>query len=263
MEIFAMVFGGIVLMIPIVFLALHFGIHAYSKVEDRRIKKSTKQDAFAPDLYAEKHNERVMAGMKDEAALEQRWMKEIAPLLPTNVAGNGIALWTARLFFFSVSLPSEMKGNARDAEYHISHSSYAILDFAIYSFFEIRRTLVSCLRRRVVEKIEDAYFAYLVKYFFKYFSFTEEEVNRIIDNRLEQYEKVIQMRQIDVDEEMLMSACDFMIRDFHNEPMQAQTIVIPASKQILLRSELAALMHAEYNLLKKLQNGLPSDCFLD
>ena len=264
MEIFAIVFGGIVLVIPIIFLALHFGIHAYAKVEDRKVKKRFKNTKIiVPDSHAQNHFDRVKAGMNDEAALERRWVNEIAPLLPATATKKGIAVWTAQLFFFSVSLPSEMKGETRDAEYHISHSSYAILDFSIYSFFEIRRTLVRGLRRRVVEKIEDAYFDYLVKYFFKYFSFAEDEINRIIDNRLEQYEKVMQSHQIDIDEEMLLSACDFLIQDFHNEPMQTQTQIFPADKQFLLRSELAALMHVEYILLKKLQNGLPSDCFLD
>ena len=222
-----------------------------------------KSKIFIPDLYAQQHYERVKAGMKDEASMKKRWMNEIAPLLPPSASGKGISLWTARLFFFSVSLPSNTKGNLRDKEYHISHSRYAMLDFCIYSFFEIRKTLCVVLRRRVVEKIEDTYFEYLVKYFTQYFGFSEAEINCIIDNRLDQYAEIMQTPQKDIEEAMLFSACQFLLKDFISDPMERQPVIASADKHVHLCAELSALMHAEYIQLKSLQKDLSADCFLD
>jgi len=217
------------------------------------------------DKYAKKHLKRVKAGMKNAAALKKRWIKEIEPLIPQRIPSEPkVPLWTAKFFFYSVSLPSQSKASTFDKGYHIRNSGHAILDFTLYSFFEIRRTLVCGLKRSVVEYIDDLYLDYVIQYFQKYFDFTERHINRIIDSRFKKYEEIVFMQDVDIDEELLLSACDFLSKDLEGDPMQKQMIVASADKHFLLCAELSSLLSSMCALiLKNIENQLPVDCFLD
>ncbi len=238
-------------------IAIHRGISQFMQVEESEFLDTK----FMHDANARRHFQRVSAGMRSAEDLKERWANEIAPLLPAKALPNGVSVWSAQLFFFLVSLPSETTGGRRDNNYHVSHSGYAILDFCIYSFFEMRRVFCASFYRRIVEKIEVAFFDYLSKYFVQYFSFSQEQMDGIIDDRLDKYESIMRESYGDIDVEMLGAVYDFIIKDFHDDPLQKQTIIVSAEEQAHLCSELTALMHAAYVWMQNGESRIPSEWF--
>lgn len=207
---------------------------------------------IAPDEYAQAHIARCAAGMKDDDALQKRWNTEIASLLIQANVDDNVILWVAQHIFFSVSLPSELTGKVKDANYHVSHSRYAILDFCLFSFFDVRKMLIQCADRRTIRKVEKTYFDFLVKYFHRYFGMTEEEINRFIDIRLEKYEGIMRLSdKVDIDKESITALAGYIVSDFNNTPFSYEICVAAADKTSALCSEIASLMSAQYELLQK------------
>lgn len=233
-------FGVILILLGVILIA--------SKV----ISSSHTKTIIAPDAYAQAHISRCAAGMKDDAALQKRWNTEIASLLIQANVDDNVMLWVAQHIFFSVSLPSELTGKVRDTNYHVSHSRYAILDFCLFSFFDVRKMLIQCADRRTIRKVEKTYFDFLVKYFHRYFGMTEEEINRFIDIRLEKYEGIMRLSdKVDIDKESLTALAGFIVSDFNNTPFSYEICVAAADKTSALCLEISSLMSAQYELLKK------------
>jgi len=230
-------FGLILILLGVILIA--------SKV----ISSSRAKMIIAPDEYAQAHITRCVAGMKDDAALQKRWNTEIASL-QANVEDD-IVLWVAQHIFFSVSLPSELTGKVRDTNYHVSHSRYAILDFCLFSFFDVRKMLIQCADRRTIRKTEKAFFDLLTKYFHRYFGMSEEEINKFIDIRLEKYEGIMRLsNKVDADKDSITALAGFIVSDFNNTPFSHEICVAAADKTNALCSEISSLMSAQYELLK-------------
>ncbi len=213
-----------------------------------------------PDTYSISHYERVNAGDQDEIAFKLRWKNEIEPLLPSSYNKEGITVWTAKLFFYIVTLPSQFKGGVRDDNYHICHFRYSLLDFCIYSFFDVRLFFCRKIRRHTVEKIENLYFDFLSTYFSKYFDISVEECNVVIDSRIRAYDEVMQTTYGDANEELLRVAVDFMCKDFEALPRAKEVMAVSANTRVMTFVELTSIMKSLHSLVDKQVKKLPPNC---
>ncbi len=230
-------------------------MNIFTRLFSRRTNKktarqatTTKRNIICPEQCAKDYIDRIQYIMESDAALQDHWDRTIGSYFPLSV-DNDMNTWVFGQVFYATVLPCSMTGNTADEYYHISHSRYALLDFSIYAYFSMRIMLCKCARREDVERADNLYFNLLVRYFQRNFVMSSTEINAIIDNRLQTYERIKRITPASqTEEELVRTLADFIAKDFDSTPLDNTVIIVSADKTYRLCNEICALMEHFYKL---------------
>lgn len=154
-----------------------------------------------------------------------------------SIVFSSVTMVALTLIHTCVSISLIAKSKTRDKNYHICHSNYAVLDFCIYSYFAIRKDLLSSVSHRNIDKMDSDFISLLPKLCKKRFNIPIHITESLLNKRIDAYESLVDNHRTD---ELLATITRFVFNDFR-DPFSEEIFVIDVDVEANLSLEISTL----------------------
>lgn len=208
-----------------------------------------------PDEECKKQIIKVKSAINNEEKFEKLFLEQFILVgTSSGLKFNETFELAFEILLDAVIFTLDVRGQLRDTHNHISHNKYALLDFALYHYFLTRATLLC--RKFSLERVretDDTFFAIVESYFNEIYLIPKEKINRIIDNRMCEYEKIVtSMSDENLDKEMISQLCQFIQKDYHSIPLDSMWFMGSADEEFFIKSEIKILENCIFPNTKQL-----------
>ena len=194
---------------------------------------------IAPDTVTARSVEKLMSYLQNGEGFDRMVREDIEDAKRNkSISFTSKTMIALNLIHTCISVSLMYKSENRDRYYHINLSNYAMLDFCIYSYFVIRKDLLSSVSRRNIDNMDSDFVSLLPNYCKKRFNIPTHITDLILDKRLNDYEALVDNHRTD---EILDTLTHFVLNDFRQAPLSEEIFIVDADVVTNLMLEISTL----------------------